>query len=83
MRDHLLDARERIDQALGILNRDQPKTSAPPSRSEPIPEGAWKDHPASEKQLSVLEKFKVQHSDGITKGEAADIIKDLFSRRDT
>ena len=85
IRDHLLDARERIDQALGILNRGRPSSpeaSAPPSRSEPIPDGAWKTHPASEKQNATLEKFKIQYNPNITKGEAAVIIQGLFSRRD-
>jgi len=85
IRDHLLDARERIDQALGILSRDVPaKASTPPSRSKDIPDGAWKMHPASDKQLATLEQFKVQFNPAtLTKGEAADIIKGLFARRDT
>lgn len=85
LRDHYLAMIERAQQGLRILNRGRsssPEASASPSRAEEIPDGAWKMHPASEKQIATLEKFKVQFNPAtLTKGEAADIIKDLFARR--
>ena len=82
---NLLDKRisediELRDEMRKFLKKPEPST--PASRSEGIPEGAWRTHPASEKQIATLEKFKVNYRDGITKGEAADIIQDLFARRD-
>jgi len=83
IRDHALAMRERADQILGILNRDQQRGGAPPSRQgkEPIPDGAWKGEPASQKQIDTLQKGKIEIWDGITKGEASKLIEDLFKGR--
>ncbi|GAH80843.1 unnamed protein product, partial [marine sediment metagenome] len=42
---------------------------------------AWEEDPASPKQIATLEKAKVDIWDGITKGEANQLIKGLFKRR--
>lgn len=103
LRDHLLAIKERVDQGLRILNRDDPRgpssrTEGHPGKKSPggpsrpsarsvgppgtkdIPEGAWMDDPATPKQLMTLEKAKVEYWDGITKGEASELIANLFKK---
>lgn len=80
LRDHLLAIRERTDQVLRILSRDSGPGPSRESRPD-IPPGAWEEDPASPKQIATLEKAKVDIWDGITKGEANQLIKGLFKRR--
>jgi ATP-dependent helicase IRC3 len=40
----------------------------------------WRKNPATEKQLKILKKFKIT-TDGITKGEASNIIGKLMQGR--
>lgn len=61
---------------------DTPSRGAPASRSEALPDGAWRDHPASERQLRILDQYKVRYESDINKGAASDLIQDLFARRD-
>ncbi len=70
---------ELRDEMRKFLKKPEPSASA--SQSEDIPNGAWRIHPASEKQIATLEKFKVQYRDDITKGEASDLLQELFARR--
>lgn len=82
LRDHLLAIRERVDQALGILTSDRGPGAPSPRETRPdIPPGAWEGDPATPKQIAILEKGKVDIWDGISKGEASKLIKDLFNRR--
>src|SRR6266702_4062049 len=41
---------------------------------------SWRNYPATDKQLNLLEKFHVEYSPQITKGEAADILDPIFDR---
>lgn len=41
---------------------------------------AWRNYPASEKQVEMLIRFGVQFSPEITKGEAADILDPIFEK---
>lgn len=57
------------------------RTTRGPPGGKGIPQGAWMDEPASIKQLTTLERGKVQFWDGITKGEASNLIDELYKRR--
>ncbi len=50
-------------------------------RDKEIPDGAWKGDQVTPKQLAVLDKGKVEYWDGITKGEASELIDELFKER--
>ena len=47
------------------------------NNTEQTTNNAWRDDPATEKQLGLLQKHKVKYSEKITKGEASDLLKDL------
>ena len=87
LRDHLLHIIEVAQQGLKILlEEDDPEAQrvlrSPRGAPEPqnIPEGPWKRDQATPKQLAVLDKGKVEYWDGITKGEASELISNLFKK---
>jgi len=81
LRDHYLAIIERAQQCLRILNRDQVTNDhSKAGQDRSIPDGAWKDEPASQKQIATLQKGNVELWDGITKGEASKLIDELFKR---
>lgn len=41
----------------------------------------WRQKPASEKQITLLNKFKIPHAEGITSGEASALIAKVFERK--
>jgi len=80
LRDHVLAIRDRTAQILRILNQGTTTKSYGPDPEDPIPDGAWKDDPASQRQIDTLLKAKIDVWDQITKGEASKLIEDLFGR---
>jgi len=42
---------------------------------------SWRDEPATEKQIAILERSKVPHVQGIKKGEASDLIETIMAKR--
>jgi len=45
------------------------------------PSAAWRSTPASRKQIDTLKKLKVEFEQGVTKGEASDMITQAVQRR--
>lgn len=41
----------------------------------------WRQKPASEKQLGMLKRYRIPHSEGITAGEASDLIGKVFEKK--
>lgn len=41
----------------------------------------WRQKPASEKQIALLNKFRVPHAEGITSGEASALIAKVFEKK--
>lgn len=66
-----------MDKALRILGSNQ--GDQPSNNTAPV--STWKNDPASDRQLAVMDKAKVQYPPGVTKGEADFIIKGLFERK--
>jgi type I site-specific restriction endonuclease len=44
-------------------------------------QAAWRKKPASEKQLGMLRKFRIPVKEGLTAGEASDIISKVFEKK--
>jgi len=82
LRDHILAIRERTDQVLRILNREKPQGQATrANKGKIIPDGVWKGEPASDRQLAVLDKSGIGYKPGLSKGEASQLIDELFRKR--
>lgn len=45
------------------------------------PSARWRSNPATEKQLTNLNRFRIRYAAGITAGEASDLLDQFFSRR--
>lgn len=45
------------------------------------PTAKWRNNPASEKQLAMLQRMRIPHAPGITRGAAADLITARFQQR--
>lgn len=50
--------------------------------NDEIPPGPWRDEPATNKQLAILDKHDVEYQEPITKGRASDLIDQVFSEID-
>ena len=60
-----------LDYALGVCEDQARKMSAAWIARKDAP---WRDAPATEKQLNALRRMKIQFEDGITRGEASDLM---------
>ena len=65
---------QAVGAADALIQNDQPKVLVDPK-------ARWRRDPASEKQISLLKKFRVPFREPLTKGEAGILLDKAFARR--
>lgn len=77
------DAVEKnIAAARAVLNfaYAKPTPTAPSGEASTTSTGAWRDEPATERQLAFLQKNKITPKPGLSKGEASTLIDALIKK---